>query len=152
MFYRKHWTFQPLGLTCEAYPADNDCTVKTSSQSHAMAAVGVLALATMVSLTVLGTSAGVGTVVLTSSSQRVMFAGHEEEAAQWIASLAQAVKAMRGGPVLPEHFSAAITIPSSTLQSPRRVALAYRIWQASLPLVQPLLDCHLIDLPPPQAA
>jgi hypothetical protein len=116
-----------------------------------MAAVGVLALATVVSLTVLGTSAGSGTVVLNSSLQRAMFAGHEEDAAQWLASLTQAVKAMRGSNILPEQYSAAITIPSSTLLAPRRVALAFKVWQASLPPDQPLLACHLIDIPPPQA-
>jgi len=142
----------PLGLTCSVYPADNAFTVKTSSQSHAMAAVGVLALATMVSLTVLGTSAGSSAVILSGSYQRVMFAGHEEDAAQWLASLTQAVKAMRGGPVLPEGLSATITFPTTALQSPPRVAMAYLLWQASMPPDPRMPACHLIDLPPPQAA
>jgi hypothetical protein len=138
-------------LTCAVYPADNGCTVTTSRSTPAAAAVGVLTLATLVSMTLLGSSTGAGAVILSNATQRVVIAGHEDEAAQWIATLAQAVKSLRGEPGLSSPLHATIAHPCVAMPSLSRQVMTYQPSQDDLPRLSPLPACHLIDIPPPQA-
>jgi len=105
------------------------------------------------SMAALGNSTGASAVVLASAypgSQLGARTAGDEELMNWITCLTQAAKSLRGGPRLPEHLGAAVALPSLAgiaLHESTSSRTAYRTDR--LPLAQPTLQSHLLDLPPP---
>lgn len=144
-------------MTLACLFADNDLvkhSLGISSRSTTISAVGVLTLATMMSMAALGSSGGLSALALVSSysstQQGVRTAG-DEEMLNWISCLTQAAKSLRGGPRLPEHLSAAVALPSLQASAPFIASPAGMLASQDdrLPFSGPTLQSHLINLPPP---
>lgn len=139
-------TFAPL-------LADNEM-VKFNPRSTTTSAVGVLTLATLMSMAALGNPAGLSAVVMAGNypgSQQGLRPSGDEDVQGWMSCLTQAAKSLRGGPRLPDHLSDAVMLPSLHTNVQERHLLAGTLvhHQDRVSLACPTLQSHLLNLPPP---